>query len=151
MIPISKEMIFPLITTSISIVNSLEEFEAIKLEINQSIISFDNFNSLFYFRERNKYGQYTEPKIYFYEDIAQRSQSLKREEFVEKCRNAKLSECDTKIAILFFFENKSNDFVWDYILRNKIKDVELPTISTIKWRIKKKLYPEMIKHPKKKE
>lgn len=149
-IPISKNLIYPIPTSKIICVDSLEEFEEIEFEINTTLLGFDNYKQSFYVRERDKYGVYSIIKIYLYENIAQKIEALKREEFLEKCKKAGLSSVDTLIAEKIYIDKLNNDNLWDWLLRNKIKDVELDTVKTIKYRIKKKLYPELIKHPKKK-
>ena len=150
MIPISKDSVYPIHTSELIFVDTLEDFEQIQFDCNKTLVAFDNFKQCLYVRERDKYGEYLPVLIFFYENIAQRVLNFKREEFIEKCRKAKLSENDIKIAEKFYIDNMKNDEVWDWVLRNKIKDVELDTIKTIKWRIKTKLYPELVKHPKKK-
>ena len=42
MIPISKGIIEPKIKTNVNFVNSLEEFEQIELDYNETILRFDN-------------------------------------------------------------------------------------------------------------
>lgn len=148
--PISKDTILPVHTSETIFVNSLEEFEQIAFDKNKTLIAFDNFKQSLYIRERYTSGEYSIVMIYFYENVAQRVQRFKREEFIEKCKKAGLKEIDIQIAEKIFIDNMKNDEVWDWVLRNNIKDVELDTIKTIKWRIKKKLFPELIKHPKKK-
>ena len=138
-----------MVTSNIQYVNSLEEFEKIPLSYNQTILCFDNTQPCFYIRERDRTGEYSRVKIYFYENFAQRVQGLKVSEFVEKCKKAGLNEFDTKIAEKMFIENIKNDDLWDCLLKNK-RDVEFDSVRTIKWRIRKKLTPELIKHPKKK-
>ncbi len=147
---ISKEMIEPVIISNIQYVNSIEEFEKIELRLNETRLVFDNFNQCFYIRSRDKFGEYSPIKIFFYDNFFQKVQSIEKEEFINKCKRAGLSDTDTKIAEKAFFENMDNEHLWDWMLRNDIKDVELDTIRTIKWRIRKKLCPELIKHPKKK-
>lgn len=146
--PISKGIIEPVIQSNIRYVENIEEFEAIQLERNQTILCFDEYKPCFYTRERDRYGEYSRVKIYFYEDFANKVSSLERDEFIEKCKKAGLSDVDIKIAEKCFIENMKNENIWDWLLRNKIKDVELDTIRTIKWRLRKKIFPELIKHPK---
>lgn len=150
MIPTLKQLIQSTKANKIIFVNSLIEFEKIEFDNDTTCLAIDNFVPSFYIRSRDKNGEYSSIKIYFYEDIAIKVQNLKHDEFVEKCRIAKLSETDTKIAEKIFIDNMNNDELWDWVLRNKIKDVELDTIRKIKWRIRVKLCPELIKHPKKK-
>lgn len=150
LVPISRGVLEPIIRSNIRYVKDIEEFESIQLDLNETVLCFDDFNPCFYTKSRDAYGEYSRVKIYFYEDFSNRVQNLGREEFIEKCKKAGLSDVDIKIAEKFFIENMKNENVWDWILRNKIKDVELDTIRTIKWRLRKKLFPELIKHQKKK-
>ena len=149
MIPTLKQLIQSTKANKIIFVNSLIEFEKAEFEIDTTCLAIDNFVPSFYIRSRAKNGEYSSIKVYFYEDIALKVQNLKHDEFVEKCRKAELNETDIKIAEKIYIDNLKNDELWDWLLRNKIKDVELDTIRKIKWRIKVKLYPELIKHKKK--
>ena len=149
MIQTLKQLIQSTKANKIIFVNSLLEFGNIEFEEDTTCLAIDNFVESFYIRSRDKKGEYSSIVIYFYENIANRVQNLKREEFIVKCRNAKLSESETKTAEKIYIDNLKNDELWDWMLRNKVKDVELDTIRKIKWRIKMKLYPELIKHKKK--
>ena len=60
---ISKNIIQPVIKSNIQYVDSIEEFERIELDYNQTILCFDNFKACFYIRERNKYGEYSTVKV----------------------------------------------------------------------------------------
>lgn len=154
MIPISKDILqpAPIPKSNIFFVNSIEEFEKIELEPNQTIVAFDisKEKQVFYAKERDRYGEYSPVMIFFYQNFAQKIQDFEKEEFIKKCKSVGLSDIDTKIAEKIYIENMDNEHLWDWLLRNDIKNVELDTIRTIKWRIKKKLYPELIKHPKQK-
>lgn len=143
MVPISKSNLEPKITTSIGYVDSIEEFDAIEIEPNTKIIRFDNFNQCFYFKERDKYGEYLPTKIFFYEDFAQKVSSIEREDFVEKCRRAGLDEIKTEIAIKFFLENEKPREVWLWLLENKIKDWEWDYVRALKYKLKLKLYKKL--------
>jgi hypothetical protein len=149
-IPVSKDILEPVITTNVQYVNSFEEFEKLELKLNQTELRFDNFKQCFYIKSRDKFGEYSPVLIFFYQNFAQKIQDFEKEEFIKKCKSVGLSDIDTKIAEKVFIENMDNEHLWDWLLRNDIKNVELDTIRTIKWRIKKKLYPELIKHPKQK-
>ena len=149
-VPISKSVIEPILRSNITYVDSIEEFEKLELQPNETRLAFDNNRQCFYIKSRDRLGKYSSVKIFFYNDFAQTSQFLQREEFLEKCRKVGLSEVDTKIAEKAFFDNMKNEDLWDWLLRNKIKDVSLDTIRTIKWRIRVKLCPELIKHRNKK-
>ena len=88
-VPISKNIIEPVITTNIQYVNNgIEEFEKIELEPNETRLAFDNFKQCFYVRERDKFGEYSPVKIFFYENFAQKIQNLEKEEFIKKCKEA---------------------------------------------------------------
>jgi hypothetical protein len=67
-IPISQEALQPIIKSNILYVNCIEEFEKIELECNQTILAFDNNQSCFYVRARDRFGEYAPVKVYFYED-----------------------------------------------------------------------------------
>lgn len=146
MIPISKAIIEPKIKTNINFVNNLEEFEEIELDFNETILRFDNNQPCFYVRERDKFGEYSSVKVYFYENFLERAQRLKKDEFIKKCQKAGLDELNTEIAIMFFLDNKKPQEVWLWVLSNHKKDVEWDTIKKLKYRLKVKLFPELIKH-----
>ncbi len=145
MIPISKNIIEPVITTNISYVENIEEFEKIELQTNETVLRFDNNQSCFYIRERDKFGEYQPIKIYFYENFVDRVQRLQRDEFIRKCEKVGLDELKTEIAIKFFIENKKPQEVWLWLLSNNKKDCEWDTIKKIKYRLKSKLFPELVK------
>jgi hypothetical protein len=145
MIPISKDIIEPIIKTNILFVNNLEEFEKIELEPNENKGAFDNFKQCFYFRERDRYGEYSAVKIFFYEDFSQKVQNIEREEFIKKCKEAGLDEIKTEVAIKFFLENKKPQEVWLWVVENNIKDWSWDYVRTLKYRLKLKLYKNIIK------
>jgi hypothetical protein len=149
MIPISKNVIQPKIKTNVNYVDSLEDFESIKLDINETILRFDNNQPCFYVRERDKFGNYSSVKIYFYESVSDRVQNIAKSEFIQKCKQAGLNEVKTQIACLFFLENKTPEQVWEWALTNKI-NYEWDTLKSLKYRIKKKLFPELVKKVDKK-
>ena len=97
-VTISKNIIEPKIKTNINYVNSLEEFEQIELDYNETIIRFDNNQSCFYLRERDRFGEYSSVKVYFYENFAERVQRIERDEFIRKCAKVGLDELKTEIA-----------------------------------------------------
>lgn len=144
-IPISETVLQPVIKSNIQYVNSVLEFETIELEINQTILCFDNTQPCFYTKSRDQYGEYSPVKIYFYENFAQKIQSIDREEFIKKCQEAELSELKTKIAIMFFLENKKPLEVWEWSLKNTDKNWEWDYVRNLKWRLKKKLFEKVIK------
>ena len=80
----------------------------------------------------------------------QKAQNMQECEFIEKCKKAGLSDIKTKLACLFFLENKTPEQVWEWTMQNKIKDYEWDSLKTIKYRLKKKLFPELIKKVNKK-
>ena len=145
MIPISKNIIQPTIKTNIEYVNSIEEFEQIELEPNETVLRFDNNEACFYLRERDRFGEYLATKIFFYENFAERVQRLERNEFISKCERAGLDEIKTEIAVKFFIENKKPQEVWLWLLSNNKKDCEWDTIKKMKHRLKSKLFPELVK------
>lgn len=142
--PISKNILQPIIKSNIQYVNNgIEEFESIELEPNQTILCFDNYKPCFYIRERDKFGEYSAVKIYFYEDFANRVQSIEREEFIQKCRDAGLSDLKTEIAIMFFLENKKPLEVWEWSLKNTTKDWEWDYVRSLKYKLKVKLFKKV--------
>lgn len=144
-IPISKNIIEPIIKSNIEYVNGIEEFERIELQPNETILRFDNNEPCFYLRERDRYGEYSSTKIYFYENFYERVQRIERDEFIKKCQKAGLDEIKTEIACKFFLENKKPQEVWLWVLDKRIKDCEWDTIKKLKYRLKVKLFPELIK------
>ena len=150
MIPISKNIIEPqTINACLYFVDSIEQFEAIEIFSNQAIIGFDNNRQCFYEKERDKYGEYSKTKIYFYEDFYQKSQSISEKEFIERCKLAGLNELKIKFACLFFLQNKTPEQVWEWCMQNNI-NYEWDSLKTIKYRIKKILFPELVKKVNKK-
>lgn len=145
-IPISKNIIEPIIKTNITYVDSIEEFEKIELQPNETKLAFDNNRQCFYIRSRDKLGEYSSIMIYFYESFAERAQNTEKNEFLCKCQKAGLDDLKTEIACLFFLENKKPQDVWLWLLSNKKKDCEWDTIKKMKFRLKTKLFPELIKH-----
>ena len=145
MIPISKKIIAPKIITNINFVNSLEEFEQIELDYNETILRFDNNQPCFYVRERDRFGEYSSVKVYFYENFAERAQRIEKEHFIEKCRKVGFDELKTEIACKFFLENKKPQEVWLWLIDNNIKDCEWDTVKKLKHKLKVKLFPELVK------
>ena len=142
-IPISQGIIQPKITSNILYVNSLEEFEQIELEKNQTLLAFDNFRQCFYIRSRDKYGEYTPVDIYFYSNFVKKVQSIEREEFIKKCKDAGLNELKTEIAIMFFIEGKKPLEVWEWSLKNTKKDWEWDYVRSLKYKLKVKLFEKV--------
>ena len=143
MIPISNNIIQPVIRSNIQYVNSIEEFEQIELECNQTILCFDNTKECFYLRERDRFGEYSATKIYFYENFAQKVQNLERTEFINKCKDAGLDELKTQLACMFFLENKKPLEVWEWVLKNTKKDWEWDYVRNLKCKLKKKLFQKV--------
>ena len=144
MIPISRDIIEPIIITNIQYVNSLEEFEKIELKPNETRLAFDNNQQCFYVRERDKFGDYSIVKIFFYENFAQKIQNLEKEEFIKKCKEAGLDDLKTEVACMFFLENKKPQEVWLWALDKKKKDWEWDYVRNLKCKLKKKLFQKVI-------
>ena len=143
-VPISKDIIEPIIKTNIEYVNSIEEFEKIELQPNETILRFDNNQPCFYVRERDKFGEYSIIKIFFYENFAQKIQNLEKDEFIKKCKEAGLDELKTEVACLFFLENKKPQEVWLWALEHKKKDWEWDYVRNLKCKLKKKIFNKVI-------
>ena len=110
-VPISENIIQPVIQSNIRYVDSIEEFERIELEANQTLLCFDNKKPCFYIRERDKYGVYSSVRVYFYQDFATKMQSEEELSFYEKCKALKLDSLKTEIAHKFFIENEKTKSV----------------------------------------
>lgn len=141
--PISKNLLQPIITSNIQYVENVEEFERIELAFNQTLLCFDNNQPCFYIRERDRFGEYTPVKIFFYENFAQKVQTLEREEFIKKCKEVGLSELKTTIAIMFFLEGKKPYDVWEWSLKNTDKDWEWDYVRSLKYKLKLKLFKKV--------
>ena len=137
MIPISSGIIQPIIRSNIQYVNSIEEFEQIALDCNQTLLAFDNYKECFYVRSRDKYGEYSATKIYFYEDFASKMQSEDKKAFYEKCKALNLDTLKTEIAYKFFMENEKPMAVWLWLLSTKKADWEYDTVKRLKCKMKK--------------
>lgn len=135
--------------TNARFVDGLEEFEKIELKLNETLFCFDNFQPCFYMRERDKFGNYSCTRVYFYENFAEKVQRLEKDEFIKKCQKAGLDEFKTECACKFFLENKKPQEVWLWAISEKKKDIEWDSITILKHRLKKKLFPEMVKHKQK--
>ena len=143
-VPISKDIIEPIIKTNIEYVNSIDEFEKIELQTNETILRFDNNQPCFYVRERDKFGEYSIVKVFFYQNFAQKIQNLEKDEFVKKCKEAGLDELKTEISCMFFLENKKPQEVWLWVLETKKKDWEWDYVRNLKCKLKKKLFQKVI-------
>lgn len=142
-IPISKDIIEPIIKTNIEYVESIEEFENIGLQPNETILRFDNNQPCFYVRERDKFGEYSIVKIFFYENFAQKIQNLEKEEFIKKCKQVGLDELKTEISIKFFIENQKPQQVWLWLLETKKKDWSWDYVKNLKCKLKIKLFKQV--------
>jgi hypothetical protein len=143
-IPISKDIIEPIIKTNIKYVNSIDEFEKIELQPNETILCFDNNQPCFYVRERDKFGEYSLVKVYFYENFAQKIQNLEREEFIKKCKEAGLDELKTECACKFFLDKCKPYDVWIWVTSVKGKSWSWDYVIGLKCTLKKKLFPKII-------
>lgn len=129
-VPISQNNIQPVIQSNILYVNSLEEFENITLEPNQTLLAFDNNKPCFYIRACDKNGEYSSVKVYFYNDFATHMQSDDDKAFYEKCRILKLDSLKTELAHKFFIENEKTMKVWLWLLETHKSDWEYDTVKT---------------------
>ena len=143
-IPISKDVIEPIITSNIQYVNSLEEFEKIELQINETRLAFDNNQQCFYVRERDKFGEYSPVKIFFYENFAQKIQNFEKEEFIKKCKEAGLDDLKTECACKFFLDKWKPYDVWIWVTSEKGKGWEWDYVRNLKCKLKKKLFQKII-------
>lgn len=137
-IPISANILQPIIKSNILYVNSLDEFEKIELEYNQTVLAFDNFYQRFYIKGRNNFGEYSPVKIYFYEDFATKMQNETNQEFYEKCKALKLDTLKSELAYKFFIENEKLMSVWLWLLETKKSDMEYDSLKRLKCELKKK-------------
>lgn len=138
-IQISKNLIQPIIKSNIQYVDSIEEFEKIELEYNQTILCFDNFKPCFYVRERNRHGEYSNVKVFFYEDFATKMQTEDDKAFYDKCKALKLDPLKTEIAYKCFIENAKTQTVWLWLLETKKADWSYDTVKHVKYKLKKAL------------
>ena len=137
MIPISKDIIEPTLTSKLIFVNSIDDFEKIEFDKNTTLLGFDNFNQRFYIRERDRFGEYSSVKIYFYNDFATYMQSNEEKDFYEKCKKLKLDNLKTEIAHKFFIENEKTMKVWLWLLETKKADWEYDTVKHLRYKLKK--------------
>ena len=136
-IPISKGIIQPIIKSNIQYVDCIEEFEKIELELNQTLLAFDNFKQCFYIRERDRFGEYSPVKIYFYDDFATRMQGKDESIFYEKCKKLKLDALKTELAHKFFIDNEKTMKIWLWLLETKKADWEYDTVKHLRCKLKK--------------
>ena len=146
LIQISKDMIQPIIKSNIQYVDGIEEFEKIELDYNQTILCFDNKNPCFYLRERNRYGEYSSVKVYFYQDFAAKMQADDNGAFYDKCKALKLDPLKTEIAYKCFIEKAKTQAVWLWLLESGKADWSYDTVKNVKYKLKKAfLSLEMVK------
>ena len=139
MTPISKNIVEPVITSNIQYVDSIEEFEKIELAVNETRLVFDNQKPCFYVRERDKYGDYSAIKVYFYEDFATRMQNDENKVFYDKCKALKFDLLKTEIAYKFFIENEKTMKVWLWLLETHKANWEYDTVKHLRYKLKKQL------------
>ena len=142
-VAISQNIIQPIIKSNIQYVDCIEEFESIKLEINETILRFDNNKSCFYVKERDKFGEYSPVKIYFYENFAKKVQNIEKDEFLKTCKDAGLDELKCEVACMFFLENKKPLEVWEWSLKNTNKNWEWDYVRSLKYKLKVKLFKKV--------
>ena len=135
-VPISRNIIEPKIVTNIQYVDNVEEFEKIELHLNQTMLVFDNYKNCFYVRARDKFGEYSTTKIYFYEDFSHKAQSLELEDFKSRCKQIGFDDFKTEVAIKLFIDKIKPMQVWEWIVGNKLKDWSLDYVRTLKHDIK---------------
>ena len=144
MIPISRENIEPKISSNILYVDSLEDFIKIPLEPNHVLTAFDNYRQCFYVKACDKYGVCGDAKVYFYEDIAERIQNGKEQNFYDKCKALKYDSLHALIAKKFFLDNEKPMKVWLWLLDTKQADWEYDTVKHLKCKMKKELYDALL-------
>ena len=144
MIPISKNVIEPIIKSNIEYVNSVEDFDKIELQPNETKLCFDNNQPCFYIKSCNAKGEYSPTKIYFYEDFAQKIKNIEREEFEKKCREAGLDTLKTEMACKFFLEHQKPYDVWLWVTSEKKKDYSWDYVIYLKCAFKKKLFKHIV-------
>lgn len=146
MVDISKNLIEPICSSNIMFVESLDQFEKIQIDPNKTILAFDNYQQCFYVRSRNAMSEYSRTKIYFYEDFAQRVHSINREEFISKCKALGYKADKIEIACLLFIDCWSHQAVSDWLWKNKGEIIEYDSMRTKKSRMRKELYPELVRN-----
>ena len=134
---ISRATIEPIISSNIQYVDSIEDFEKIQLDCNQTLLCFDNNKPCFYIRERDRFGDYSVVNVYFYEDFATHFQDETDKDFYDKCKKLKLDNLKTEIAHKFFIENEKTMKVWLWLLETKKADWEYDTVKHLRYKLKK--------------
>ena len=137
-IPISQNILQPIIKSNIRYVdNGMDEFEHIELQTNETLLCFDNNKPCFYVRSRDKTGEYSTVKVYFYEDFSTRFNRADEEEFFAKCKELQFDEFKTELAYRFYILNEKTHQVWEWMLKNKKGKLEYDTIKYMRWKMKK--------------
>lgn len=136
----------PIPKTNILFVDSVEEFENIKLDYNETIIAFEKSKErqIFYARERDRYGEYSPTMIFCYENFAQKIKNIERDEFEKKCKEAGLDTLKTEIACKFFLDKWKPYDVWIWVTSEKGKTWSWDYVIGLKCSLKKKLFPKII-------
>lgn len=146
-IQISKDILQPVIRSNIQYVDGIEEFEKIELDRNQTLLCFDNHKACFYIRERNRYGEYSSVKVFFYQDFASKMQADDNHGFYEKCQALKFDALKTEIAYKCFIENAKTQAVWLWLLETKRADWSYDTVKQVRYKLKKALLSLEVKQP----
>lgn len=146
--PISKNIVQPVCKSNLLFVDSIDEFEEIELDINESKVAFDNFKQCFYMKKRDALGEYSRVKIFFYEDFEQRVGSIEREAFIERCKKIGYKAEKIEIACKLFIDCWSNQEVSDWLWKTKGEMIEYDSMKTKKSRMRKELYPELVVNKK---
>ena len=135
--PISQALIQPIAKSNVKYVDSIEQFEQIELDYNETLLCFDNFKQCFYVRARDKYGEHSPVKVYFYEDFSTRMQRDDEKDFFDKCKALGYDKLKTDIAHKFFIENEKPQAVWLWLLETKRATIEWDTVKHMKTKMKK--------------
>lgn len=136
-IPISANILQPIIKSNIRYVDGIDEFEKIELDYNEICCAFDNKQTCFYIRERDKFGEYKPANVYFYEDFATKMQNGDNKAFYNKCKALKLDPLKTELAYKFFIQNEKTQSVWLWLLETKKADWEYDTVKYVRYKLKK--------------
>lgn len=63
-----------------------------------------------------------------------------KEELLLKCRTAKLSQRDTEIAVMYFYEKKTPKDIWLWLCQHKVYEpIEWDSVKQLIWRTGKKI------------
>ena len=63
-----------------------------------------------------------------------------KEDLLVKCRNAKLSQRDTEIAVKYFYEKQTPKDIWLWLCNHKVYEpIEWDSVYHLLWLINKKL------------